>query len=202
MTTQTDDHVDPHHDKFNDPRVQISRNGILFAAVVVLFGICGAALSIWARRTRLEQTTQFWGPEVIEAFQLAQEVDLEPAGLSDQASDAPVRLTGMPGLGHLRHVLLDERSYSWESLQDRPIAAELSDRASMLLHFTDPEAHRFPDATVVIGLDQGWVGLVEGERCVQLNERFRNAMPTFLKRIANYEQLRADDRDEAPPEGS
>ena len=72
MNSQHDDHAD----KYNDPRVKITKRGMLLGAVVVVFGIAGAAFSIWARRTKLEQTTNFWGPNVVEALQLAEEVEL------------------------------------------------------------------------------------------------------------------------------
>lgn len=200
MTSQTDDHAD----KYNDPRVRITRTGILIAIAVILFGIGGTALSIWARRTRLEQSTAFWGPQVIQAFQLAAEVKLvadpqQPAAAMFDAetsavSPEPVRLTGMPGLGHLRHVLLDDRSYLWDSVRTDPISTRFGKSKCMTLWFSDPEAQRFPDAKIVIDLEQGWVGNKDGDRQVQLNERFRNALPTFLQRIADYEPMRVEMR--------
>jgi hypothetical protein len=209
----------------------MTRTGVLFGIVVVLFAIGGTALSIWARKTRLEQTRAFWGPQAIEAFQLAAEVDLFPppedasesndasetqdtsesatpdasavpadAGeASDRSPGEPVRLTGMPGLGHLRHVLLDERSYDWQTVADqsvRAIADAEPDAGEeiMVLRFSDPEAQRFPPASVVVDLREGRVGPQEGGRSVRLNERFRNALPNFLRRVANYEPLRAEMR--------
>ena len=228
MTTQHDDRVDPHPDKFNDPRVRVSRKGVLFAVVVILFGIGGAALSIWARKTRLEQSTAFWGPETIQAFQLAAEVELIPsastsladtsdaATSTDQASPAdegpdvesravepePVRLTGMPGLGHLRHVLLDDRSYAWDSVAEHPVKApEERDGTTMMLRFSDPEAQRFPTANVLVDLEDGWVGPSGEPHRVRLNERFRKALPNFLRRVANYEPLRVDMRMDAETGG-
>ncbi len=226
MTSEHDDRVEPHPDKFNDPRVRITRTGVLFGIVVVLFAVGGTALSIWARKTRLEQTTAFWGPEAIEAFQLAAEVELfgsptdasETADASETgppsenavpadagagadadaaAEDAaePVRLTGMPGLGHLRHVLLDDRSYDWETVADQPVRAIADAEGEiMVLRFSDPEAQRFPPASVAVDLGEGRVGPEEGRRSVRLNERFRNALPNFLRRVANYEPLRAEMR--------
>ena len=196
MTTEHGDHVENHSDKFNDPRVRITRTGILMALAVVVLGVAGAALSIWARKTRLEHSTEFWGPEVVRALQLAQEVELIPEANSE-SSASTVRLTGMPGLGHLRHVLLDDRSYDWSSAKDRVADGPLSQAGVMVLRFTDAGANRFPDADAIIDLEQGWVGLRHGKRQVQLNERFRTAVPTFLKRVANYEQLRSDLREDS-----
>ena len=198
MTSATDDHSDRHADKFNDPRVQFTRRGILLGVGVVLFGIGGAALSIWARRTRLEQSTKFWGPEVIEAFQLAAELHLIAEPEKAESDVEPVRLTGMPGLGHLRHLLLDDRSYVWDSVRNEPIRSRLGQSQCMLLWFSDPEAKRFPDAKVIIDLEQGWIGKQDGTRQIQLTDRFRDALPAFLKRIADYEPLRVEMREKKP----
>ena len=200
MTSPTDDHAD----KYNDPRVKITRKGVLIGVCVVLFGIGGAALSIWARRTQLEKSTEFWGINVIEALQLAEEVELIPmldpsdsqADATPQPTTQPVRLSGMPGLGHLRHVLLDERSYLWDTVRGESISTRVAQSPCMMLRLTDPTAKRFPEAGIVIDLEQGWVGIQGGQKQVQLSQRYRTAMPTFLKRIANYEPLRAEMREE------
>ncbi|QEG02689.1 hypothetical protein Mal15_68100 [Stieleria maiorica] len=207
MTSPNDDQTDRHADKYNDPRAQISRRGILIGLGVVLFGIAGAALSIWARRTRLEQTTKFWGPETIQAFQLAAEIHLivQPEPLSEPSTELlsegaePVRLTGMPGLGHLRHLLLDDRSYLWSSVKNEPMRSRLGQTKCMMLRFSDPEAERFPDAEIIIDLDQGWIGKHDGDRQIRLNERFRNAVPAFLTQVADYEPLRVEMRETNPP---
>ena len=191
MTSQIDHHVD----KYNDPRVSISLRGILLGLFVFVFAIGGAALSIWARRTRLEKTTEFWGPEIILAFQLAEEIELIPDPQGETSETEPVRLTGMPGLGHLRHAFLDERSYDWESAEDQSIDSKADDVEVMCLRFTDPTAHRFPDTQILVDMQQGWVGVDDGNRRVRLNERFRDAMPNFLKQIADFEPMRVENRE-------
>ncbi len=183
--------ISEHADKYNDPRVKVTTRGILIGITIFLLGVAGAALSIWARRTVSVQTTSFWGEEVIEALQLAEEVELLPA--SDQQ---PVRLSGMPGLGHLRHVLLDDRSYDWQSIRQKNISNRTETERSMTLRLTDPSAERFSEKRIVIGLESGFVGLAGGAKEVQLNERFREAMPNYLSRIANYESRRAESRQE------
>lgn len=202
MTSSIEDHAD----KYNDPRAQISRRGILIGLCVLVFGIGGAAFSIWARRTHLERSTQFWGPQVIQAFQLAEEVELIPmpdgsespgspeSQIPSQSEVQPVRLSGMPGLGHLRHVLLDDRSYDWDSVQNEAISPQMGHSECSTLRFSDPSAKRFPDANIVIDLANGWIGMKEGKQKVRLNDRFRNALPTFLKRIENYEPIRVEMR--------
>ena len=115
-TSKTDSNVstdaDLHLDKYSDPRVKITRTGILMGVGVVIIGILGAGLSIYARKTKLEQTTRFWGPETIIALQLAEKIELRPIGASDFEA---VDLSGTPSLGHLRHALLDERGFDWNT---------------------------------------------------------------------------------------
>ncbi|MCD0463170.1 hypothetical protein [Roseiconus lacunae] len=203
-------HVQQRHaDKYNDPRVQITRRGILFGVVVLVFGIVGSFISIWARRTQLEKTTEFWGEDVVTAFQLAEEVELQPMFNQPEANGTPVRLSGMPGLGHLRHVLLDDRSYAWGSVTQKELASDASDNPSsddsasdqlIVLHWSDPTAGRFEDLSVAIELEQGWVGKLGGGKKVQLNERYREAVPKYLKRIADFEPIRVENRKDPNPE--
>ncbi|MEO1524069.1 MAG: hypothetical protein AAFX06_01475 [Planctomycetota bacterium] len=192
MTSQDD-----HADKYNDPRAQITKRGLMLGGLVVVLGIGGAALSIWARRTHLEKTTPFWGPKVIEALQLAEEFELVPSLAAADGEVENVRLSGMPGLGHLRHTLLDDRSYLWDSVLEQPISDRIESEPCMLLRLTDPTAKRFPETRIVIALDSGWVGLEDENQQVQLSERFREALPTYLKRVANYEPLRSEVRERA-----
>lgn len=195
MTSPTDEHAD----KYNDPRAVISRRGILLGVFVVLFGIGGAALSIWARRTHLEKSTEFWGTDYIMALQLAEEVELfatvdQPDSELGSSSE-PVRLSGMPGLGHLRHVLLDDRSYQWDTVTAEPIRSRAGKSPCMMLRLTDPTVNRFPEAVIVIDLENGWIGKRDGQNQVQLTERYQTAMPVFLKQIANYEPQRVEMRE-------
>lgn len=64
------------------PRIRIGPKGVLLGIAVLLLGILGAWASVRLRRTQLEQTTEYWGPEVIRAIQLAPQVELrlEPVG--------------------------------------------------------------------------------------------------------------------------
>ncbi|MCC9600631.1 hypothetical protein LOC67_08660 [Stieleria sp. JC731] len=211
----------PHADKYNDPRVKITTRGILIGVAIVVLGFMGSLLSIWARRTQLEKSTEFWGDEIIAAYQLAEEVELHPslgteptapqteegqptAEPSEEKSEqiassaTKVRLSGMPGLGHLRHVLLDDRSYQWDSISSPGLSIDQSPPTQteglMVLKWTDPTANRFPDIEIAIDTDEGWVGVLGGERKVRLNERYRNAVPTYLKRIADFEPIRVENR--------
>ena len=144
MSSQQDDHAD----KYNDPRARITKRGLMLGLVVIFLGVVGSGLSIWARRTKLEKTTPFWGPQAIEALQLAEEVELISVLGSANETAEPVRLSGMPGLGHLRHTLLDDRSYAWESVREQPIHERFETETCMMLRLTDPSENRFPEAQV------------------------------------------------------
>ncbi len=147
---------DPHADKYNDPRAKITRRGILMGLAVFVLGIFGAAASIYFRRTRLGETTRFWGQETITALQLAERMQLLPRGGSDFA---PVELTATPGLGHLRRALLDERNFDWQTEDTASVAAKCSKKSSDIpqcvqIRLSDPTAHRF--GTIEIDIDLSW----------------------------------------------
>ena len=101
MPNDQNSNPDDHADKYNDPRVRITRRGILIAIAVGIFAVAGAAMSIIGRRTLKVKTTEFWGEKSIVAFQLGERLYLKPRGneIFDQ-----VELSGTPGLGHLRRL--------------------------------------------------------------------------------------------------
>lgn len=200
--TRPDPFDDPMHgDKFNDPRAAITPRGIKIGLVVAVLGILGAAASIYARRTRLEKTTEFWGPTVIETFQLAEKMELRRL---DGSLD-PVDLTGVPGLGHLRRTLLDERHYAWDEVQPRfasefcpkSIAGDPDDKdpRCVSLTFTDPSLERFDPLEVIIDLDEGWIGQAGEERRARINDHVRPRLKRWFATTINYEPLRYDLRD-------
>ncbi|OYP37500.1 hypothetical protein [Rhodopirellula sp. MGV] len=193
---------DPHSDKYNDPRVKITKRGILLGLFVIAFGIVGGGLSIWARRTKSEQTTKFWGEQVVTAFQLAEEIELFPPPNDDGEPVASVRLSGMPGLGHLRHMFLDDRSYDWDSVVDEGFNHEPQSEL-IVLKWSDPTGNRFPEFKVAVDPLDGWVGVLPGKAKVRLNERFREAVPSYLKQIADFEPQRVENRKDpiVSPEG-
>ncbi|MDG2220169.1 MAG: hypothetical protein P8L85_02250 [Rubripirellula sp.] len=192
-----------HADKFNDPRAKITTRGIAIGVVIFLLGIAGAFGSIYARRTQLVESTRFWGEETITALQLAERVELLPAGNSQFE---PVELTTTPGLGHLRRALLDERNYQWDTETSRPAlencpAAEptkTSDRKlkkCIRLRLTDPTAQRFDTVQIDINLGAGWIGPSDGSRRVQATPYVQPKLQSYFATIVNVEQLRYDLRE-------
>ena len=186
---------DPHADKYNDPRAKVTKRGILLAVAVLVLAIIGAAGSIYARRTRLEKTTDFWGPEAITTLQLAERIEM--TAISGR-SFPDVELTGTPGLGHLRRLLLDERNYDWSTVAETAIQQHCQgqDAFCVQLRLTDPTAHRFETMELAVDLNNGWVGRAEGSSCVQIAARKRNALRKFLVQLITVQQKRYDERQE------
>jgi len=186
-----------HADKYNDPRAKITPRGVLLCIGVLILGILGAAASIYARRTQLEQTTRFWGQETITALQLAERMQLLPRGASDFE---PVELTGTPGLGHLRRALLDERSFDWQTEVGRSALENCGKQTSdppqcVQLRLTDPTAHRVGTIEIDMDLAGGWIGPSDGSRRVQATEWVQPKLRNFLATIISVEQKRYDLRD-------
>jgi hypothetical protein len=197
--------IDPHADKYNDPRAKITARGIWLGVGVLLFGIVGAAGSIYQRKTKLEKSRQFWGDDTILALQLAERMKME--SVSGKDFD-PVELTATPGLGHLRHALLDERSYLWQSIDDQSMISccessradvkskpEEEQTSCVRLVLTDPTAHRFEPVRLIVDLNDGWVGHEGDNRRVQTTPRVRPALAKFLSMLINVQQKRYDFRD-------
>ncbi|MGI9471648.1 MAG: hypothetical protein ACR2NZ_08970 [Rubripirellula sp.] len=189
---------DPHADKYNDPRVSITPRGIGICVAVLILGAIGAAGSIYARKTKLEQTTRFWGDETITALQLAERIELLPIGSSDFKD---VELTATPGLGHLRRALLDERGFDWTT-ETEGSAAEMCQPVKedeppscVRLRLTDPTAHRVGTIEIDLDLAGGWVGPGDGSRRVRATEWVQPKLRNYFATIINVEQLRYDLRD-------
>ncbi len=190
--------ADLHLDKYSDPRAKITRSGVLLGLGVVILGICGAALSIYARKTKLDQTTKFWGPETITALQLAEKIELRPMGSSHFD---PVDLSGTPSLGHLRHALLDDRGFDWNT-ESSGAAADMCQKppkegmvSCVRLRLTDPTAKRIGTIDLDLDLVGGWVGPSDGSKRVQATEWVRPKLTNYFQMIVNVEQLRYDQRE-------
>lgn len=180
------------------PQIPITRRAVLAGIAILLLGIVVAFASIYARRTRLEQTTEFWGGDTIRALQYSPQVHLTTgltaAGAEPAATPPVVDLTGTPGLGHLRRALLDERHYNWAT-RTRQSVASLggTDTEFAVLEFADPRGY-FPTATIHLELNAGWAGLADHADRVQFTDRVRPAVRHFLHTVSNAQQAHYDQR--------
>lgn len=168
--------------------------GVALAVVAVLV----AFASVYARRTQLEQTTAFWGEETIQALQLSSQVTLrlapEPGTEAAEETLEVTELTGTPGLGHLRHALLDQRHYQWPTRTAAPVRALPAENSRFAtLTFSDPFG-QFATATIDLELNGGWVGPAAGNQRVQLAARVQPAVRHFLVTINNAQQAHYDQR--------
>lgn len=178
------------------PKIPITRRAVLMGVGVCILGVVGAVASIYARRTQLERTTSFLGPDAILAIQILPRVtlQLEPAGQVDEVEAKTIDLTGTPGLGHLRHALLDERHYDWESQIDSSVQSMRSAETRIAtLTFSDPKEN-FAPATLELELNGGWVSPAGENQRVRLIERAQPAVRHFLTVISNAKQAHYDNR--------
>ncbi len=178
------------------PKIPITRRAVLAGVAIMILGVIGAVASIYARRTQLEKTTAFLGPDAILAIQILPSVtlQLEPLGQVDGTEAKTIDLTGTPGLGHLRHALLDERHYDWQSRTDSSVQSLRSTETRFAnLTFSDPKEN-FAPATLNIELTQGWVSRTGEADRVRLIERAQPAVRHFLTVISNAKQAHYDNR--------
>lgn len=162
---------------------------------IMVGGAVFALSSIYVRRTRLEETTRFWGSETITAIQLGDHVMLLP---QEGADFDAVELTAFPGLGHLRRALLDERHYQWSSEEQAGVTdycGEVEDPLCVRLEFSDPTLKRFDTARVDIELNSGMVGPSDQSRRVKVNDRVQPALKHQIGLLMRVKQKRYDRRD-------
>lgn len=175
------------------PKTPITGRAIAMGVAIVLAAIIVAGASIYFRRTQLEQTTRFWGQDTILAMQSAPHVTLQ---FDADPDGTTIDLSGTPGLGHLRHALLEQRHYRWET--EQPLSIEELDAADAKLArltFSDPQpdsSRRIPTAVIRLELQSGWVGRSDGARRVQLIDRAQPAVRHFLTTLRNVQQARSD----------
>lgn len=175
--------------------------GALIALGILVFAIAMTAGSIYMRRTPLEKTTEFFGPDAIKAIQLGEQLRIViPAESSMVNAEAPMAViredgsqianfTGSPGLGHFRHALLNQRHYDWTSVVPGPVdQLEIPDRELVYVEIEgrSPDAPPVPmpieivPIRLVLELTEGWVSLDGGEKSVRMTERVRTGMRNFI----------------------
>lgn len=177
------------------PRIPITRRAVIIGVAIFLISILAAASSIHFRRTQLKLTTRFWGADTIKAMQLGPIVTLT---FDSDVGKAAIDLTGTPGLGHLRHALLEQKHYLWDTEEPLSVdALTTKDAKFATVVFSDPredKAVRIPDATIRLELEGGWLGPSDGSRRVRLTDRVKPAVRHFLTILRNAQQFRSDFR--------
>lgn len=181
------------------PRALTPR-GVAIVIALLIFAVAMAAASVYLRRTRLEKTRAFWGPETIRALQSGETLRLiippgspllEESPRDEGASAAggvTADLSGSPGLGHFRHALLDERHYDWSTEQAVAIdEVDVANPEFVTVELTGPPADIVP-SRLQLELSQGWVGPADGESSVRLTRRVRPAIRNF---VVTLQDLRA-----------
>jgi hypothetical protein len=187
----------------NDPaQVRLlTLKGLGITMAIAIFAVVVAFASIYARRTPMEKTRDFFGDDALKAIQLGEQLRIEiPAGSPMINADAPLAvirgdgsqiadLSGSPGLGHFRHALLNQRHYDWDSITDRGVEEiEIPDRELVFVEIEgrSPDAPPVPmpititPTRLVMELTEGWVGVVGVRRAVRMTERVRTGMRNFI----------------------
>ncbi len=162
---------------------------------VLVFAVVMAAASVYLRRTRLEKTRAFWGPETIVALQSGETMRMVLPPDSPLLEDDPplpedgtvTDLSGTPGLGHFRHALLDERHYDWTT--EQPVGVDdvgVRNPEYVTIEIEGPPAD-LAAAALRIELSEGWVGPAEGSKSVRLTDRVRTAVRHFLATLQDIQ---------------
>ncbi|MEX2026016.1 MAG: hypothetical protein WEH44_01925 [Pirellulaceae bacterium] len=114
-------------------------SGKLLIVAMVGAGVLAAGASWWFRFSATHRAAQFWGNEAaslirdasnaeVLSLQLADDAaaegHIEVAGAAWQITDSQ-DVSRAPGLTHLRHALLEDRSFRWPA-QDVPVGATWS----------------------------------------------------------------------------
>ena len=187
--------ADLHADKYNDPRARFGAKGWMALIAIAIGASIFTYFSVSARRTRLVETTRFWGSDTITAIQLGDHVMLLPR---EGADFEPVELTAFPGLGHLRKALLHEDHYEWSTEQTSSVAdlcATEEDTQCVRLEFSDPSLNRFETARIDLELKRGIVGPADQPHRVAVNDRVRPALQHQIGLLMRVKQKRYDRRD-------
>lgn len=182
-----------------------ARRWLLIAVGLTLLGVIGAFASVVLRRTRVDQTTRFWGPQVVRALQSSDEFRLRvpPGGSLEwktESTDGMVDLSDTPGIAHLRHALLDERHYRWETSREvsiETVITEIPEAEWVTIELRGSPAGAVSEPPIEpvalkLELSRGWVGVSDGGRSVQMTDRVRSAVRHNLLMFSNVRSKRAD----------
>ena len=182
------------------PRL-FTKKGLLIAFGILVFAIAMTVGSIYVRRTPLEKTTAFFGPDVIKAIQLGEQLRIvippdspmvnaeAPLAIIREDGSQTANLSGSPGLGHFRHALLNERHYQWDTIAQGPadkLGIENPEYVYVELEGRPTDARPLPvpieivPTRLVLELTQGWVSLDGGQQSVKVTQRVRTGLHNFI----------------------
>ena len=118
-----------------------SSNGVLVAAALLLVGAAAAGVAWWNNLAQTRQALDFWGPEAAVLIRDAPQVTAlefdfrrsadagsvaSEGGFMHPVTGAPAKvrtvrdISRAKGLVHLRHALLDDRSFDWSAAPREP----------------------------------------------------------------------------------
>ncbi len=194
----------------NPPRTGSARKIAFWLTVatgLLLIGVGGALLSVKLRRTQTQQTASFFGADAILALQRSGSflLRVDPPQASSQpmtegSAGEPqrpsfVELADIPGVGHVRHALLDQRHYDWTEIREQPIVpssrSEQSQAATIVLSDFGKQDED-SSITFHLELDTGWVSLDGHQRSVRFTPRVGRAIQKQLitmSKVRNAERV-------------
>lgn len=93
------------------------RSGVLAAVLLLAIGVAAAGIAWWNTRSHTRRTLDFWGSEAALLIRDAPRVTAGRVEVKQHAKDIAVLqqrdISRAKGLVHLRHALLDDRSFAW-----------------------------------------------------------------------------------------
>ncbi|QDS95526.1 hypothetical protein FF011L_43230 [Roseimaritima multifibrata] len=166
----------------------------LFALGLLAIGVIGAVSGIQLRRTQLEKTIDFFGADAVAALQSSAVLRLRfdegsPLAEKMESHDRTIDLAGVPGVGHLRHALLDQRHYDWDTVVEKKIEEQEKQSSdswvAIELEGTPRGYDPIHETIFWLEMNSGAVGVVGGKGSVQLNSRVAGAVKEHVLMMSN-----------------
>lgn len=194
----------------NPPRMGSARKIAFWLTVatgLLLIGVGGALLSVKLRRTQIQQTENFFGADAVLALQRSGSflLRVDPPQASDQpmaedSAERPprsafVELADIPGVGHVRHALLDQRHYDWTEIREQSIEPSLrSEQSQAATIVLSDFGKQDEDSSITfhLELETGWVSLDGQQRSVRFTPRVGRAIQKQLitmSKVRNAERI-------------
>jgi hypothetical protein len=170
---------------FPPPPPALTKRGVWIGIGITLIAIVLAIASVQLRRTRKERTTAFFGQDTILAIESGRQVQL--ARIRNELASLPptegiVELTDLPGLGHFRHALLDDRHY-----QDTPADTTHEQRMTSVddwfwLRISHPIPGN-PARELLLNISAGEIAVPGRSEKLRFTRRVRAGMENFVRTV-------------------